>query len=246
MPKIIGSSIGEHREKTRQSLFYALSSLLQEKPFEQITMSEISKVSGVGRTAVYNHFKDKESLLLALMSAATEEFATVLSQALQLSRDPITQLRIYVRAQLELKKRYHLAEGTSLRGVATAGFHSELKAHGSLVAHILHHLLNNAKTQQAITVEPNAQIINLIHSCLAAQALPRDQNERQRVMTQVENFILRAVGASEEAIARVDPAVRDLRFIGEDEDLAGTEQAGNVRAGESTSATYLRCPVIGA
>ena len=67
MPKILGSSLAEHRERTRTALFGALSELMSQRSFDKITLSDVANHAGVGRTAVYNHFADKEDLLLAFM-----------------------------------------------------------------------------------------------------------------------------------------------------------------------------------
>ena len=67
MPKILGSSLAEHRERTRTALFQALSELMSQRSFDKITLSDVANHAGVGRTAVYNHFVDKEDLLLAFM-----------------------------------------------------------------------------------------------------------------------------------------------------------------------------------
>ena len=52
MPKIIGDSLADHRELTRNRLFDALASLLAEQPFDSISMSQIASRAKVGRTAV--------------------------------------------------------------------------------------------------------------------------------------------------------------------------------------------------
>ena len=40
MPKIMGNSLAEHRERTRRALFDALSDLLSQRPFDKITLSD--------------------------------------------------------------------------------------------------------------------------------------------------------------------------------------------------------------
>lgn len=240
MPKIIGATIGEHREKTRQALFDALSSLLREQSFESITMAQISRRAGVGRTAVYNHFEDKESLLLSLMSSTTEQFTTILTEALQVVDDPLQKLRIYVRAQLELKQHYHLAEGVNLRRLTAAQPSEKLREHAHIVEHILHHLLAGAQRAGQTSVAPSPTIIALIHTCLAGQAMPKRRADREKIMLDVEAFILRGLGACEEAVASVDPRVSELRFVfGDDEEIEAEAEGDD----EESFATYLRCPV---
>ncbi|MDO5719650.1 MAG: TetR/AcrR family transcriptional regulator [Actinomycetaceae bacterium] len=242
MPKIIGATLGEHREKTRQALFDALSSLLREQSFESITMAQIARRAGVGRTAVYNHFEDKDSLLLALMSATTEQFTAILTEALQVIDDPLQQIRIYTRAQLELKHHYHLTEGVNLRRLTASQPTEKLREHAHIVEHILHHLLAAAQRKDQISVAPSPGIINLIHTCLAGQVMPKRRTDREKVILEVETFILRGLGANEEAVANVDPRVAELRFVFGDESETNLDSE-TLPDGDDNYATYLRCPI---
>ena len=95
MPKIMGGSLAEHRERTRTALFDALSRLMAARSFDKITLSDVAAHAGVGRTAVYNHFADKEDLLLAFMEHETARYAEELSAALAGVEDPIDRLRAH-------------------------------------------------------------------------------------------------------------------------------------------------------
>ncbi|MFC2598163.1 MAG: TetR/AcrR family transcriptional regulator, partial [Actinomyces massiliensis] len=88
MPKIMGSSLAEHRERTRTALFDALAELMAKHSFDKITLSDVAAHAGVGRTAVYNHFADKEDLLLAFMEHETARYAEELSASLAGVEDP--------------------------------------------------------------------------------------------------------------------------------------------------------------
>lgn len=50
-------------EKTRQSLLLALSELMQEKKYSNITIQEIIDKANVGRSTFYAHFETKDDLL---------------------------------------------------------------------------------------------------------------------------------------------------------------------------------------
>lgn len=52
----------------------ALLRLLQEIPFEKISVKEICREAGVNRSTFYNYFDDKEQLLEAMMFACIEVF----------------------------------------------------------------------------------------------------------------------------------------------------------------------------
>ncbi|MDO5050103.1 MAG: TetR/AcrR family transcriptional regulator [Actinomycetaceae bacterium] len=206
--------MSEHREKTRQALFGALSSLLHEYPFDQITMAQIARRAGIGRTAIYNHFEDKETLLLELMSSATEAFARILLEALQVVDDPLQKLRIYVRARLELKKQFHLAVEVNIRNVSQPP--AKLREHGKIVRDVMFNLLREAYESGQISQPPTPQTIGLVQACLAGQDLPDSPLEREHVKINTEKFILRALGASEESVDWIDPRVSELNFVFEE------------------------------
>ncbi len=60
--------------RTRDALGDALVTLMQEKPFDTITVQDVLDRAGVGRSTFYSHYSDKDDLL---MSDAEEFFEAV-------------------------------------------------------------------------------------------------------------------------------------------------------------------------
>lgn len=100
------------QQKTRQAIFQALSGLLTEKRFHQITVEEIAQRANIGRSTFYAHFETKEELLAQM---CREIFFHVLAPRLEgedthdfsLERDPyalVTHLLYHIR-----DKRWDLA-----------------------------------------------------------------------------------------------------------------------------------------
>ena len=203
MPKIIGESLASHRELTRARLFEALGSLMGEQSFESITMSQIAERAGVGRTAVYNHFADKEVLLLAYMREVTSEFARILTQRLDAEPDPLMRLRLYVRSHLQMIGRYHVKAGMGLRRQMSGQGASHLHDHAGIVGELLIGILDEAMERGLIVEQNTLGAVHLIHATLQGQRLPRDPEHRESALTLVETFILRGLGASEENVRQV-------------------------------------------
>ena len=206
MPKIIGESLASHRELTRARLFEALGSLMGEQSFESITMSQIAERAGVGRTAVYNHFADKEVLLLAYMREVTGEFARVLTQRLEAEPDPLMRLRIYIRSHLQMIGRYHVKAGMGLRRHMSGQGASHLHDHAGVVGEVLIGILDEAMERGLIAQQNTLGAVHLIHATLQGQRLPQDPEHRESALTLVETFILRGLGASEENVCHVTNA----------------------------------------
>ena len=206
MPKIIGESLASHRELTRTRLFDALGSLMAEQPFESITMSQIAERAGVGRTAVYNHFADKEVLLLAYMRQVTEEFTSVLSERLSTEPDPLIRLRLYIRSHVQMTSRYHVKAGMGLRRQMSDRGASHLHDHVGMVGEVLISILDDAMGRGLIAQQNTLGAVHLIHATLAGQRLPADGPHRESALCLVETFILRGLGASEEDVRHVTEA----------------------------------------
>lgn len=58
--------------RTRQSMRDALIELMLEKPYEKITIQEIIDRANVGRATFYNHYRDKDDLLLCGVAELTQ------------------------------------------------------------------------------------------------------------------------------------------------------------------------------
>ncbi|WP_345216832.1 TetR/AcrR family transcriptional regulator [Georgenia halophila] len=202
MPKILGSSLAEHRERTRDALFAALSSLMSERGFDAISLADIAARAGIGRTAVYNHFPDKETLLLAFIEHETAAYLAGLQDSLAQVSAPVEQLRVYVRQQLSLAPSYHFAPGPDLRQVVSHEGLRNLRAHVAEVESLLRDILTRAIEAGDIPEQDLDAVVPLVHSCLSGRPAPLEEPERSAFAETTEAFVLRAVGAS----AAVEPA----------------------------------------
>lgn len=195
MPKIIGKSLHEHRQMTRHKLFTALSTLMAERGFDTITLADIAQAAGVGRTAVYNHFSDKESLLLGFITHETEQYALTLERALAEVDDPVAQLRTYIRQQAQLTRVFHLAPGPDLRTVLSRPTQARLREHAGIVESILKRILHDGIDRGSFPPQDIEPTVQLVNACLSGRLIPDDPADRERTIRAAETFVLRAVGA---------------------------------------------------
>ena len=193
MPKIIGGSLTEHREQTRTRLFAALESLMLERGFDAISLADIAAEAGVGRTALYNHFRDKEDLLLAYMAHETGSYVASLESALRGIHDPVEQMRTYVRRQADLKRTYRIAPGPDLRSVVSPQTQGKLREHAMLVGAVLRRILEAGIAEGTFADQPISQTVALVNACLSTLD-PTGKNPQETVAA-TEEFVLRAIGA---------------------------------------------------
>lgn len=204
MPKIIGTTLAEHRERVRTRLFAALSELLSETSFDTVSMADIAARAGVGRTSVYNHFPDKESLLIGFIEHETSSFVADLTTALEQVQDPQEQLRVYVREQIQLKRTYHLAPGPDLRSVVSRATLQRLREHVEQVEAVLQEILNTGIESGRLPEQDLDAVVPLINSCLSSRTVPEQGPERERAIVATEAFVMRAVGVPEDVVAADD------------------------------------------
>src|SRR4051812_44921158 len=69
--------------RTRDALGDALVELMQQKPFDEVTIQDVLDRAGVGRSTFYVHFKDKDDLFMS----DAEEFFEAMSMALVMHGD---------------------------------------------------------------------------------------------------------------------------------------------------------------
>ncbi|NMA76288.1 MAG: TetR/AcrR family transcriptional regulator, partial [Actinomycetales bacterium] len=110
MPKIIGGSLEEHRERTREKIFAALAELLETQSFESVTFSRIASAAEVGRTAMYNHFPDRETLLVEYAIHETTDYIAQLRAGVSDSATPRDAVIAYIHTQLDLNVSFHVPQ----------------------------------------------------------------------------------------------------------------------------------------
>ena len=81
------------QKKTRALLVSALAQLLEERPFQELSVVDICRRAMVHRTTFYAHFNDKQELLRYLLEGMERERA-----ALRLPEDPDGSPRAYLLA----------------------------------------------------------------------------------------------------------------------------------------------------
>lgn len=69
--------------RTRDALGDALVALIQEKPFDTITVQDVLDRAGVGRATFYEHFSNKDDLLMS----DADEFFERIAMALSMHKD---------------------------------------------------------------------------------------------------------------------------------------------------------------
>ncbi len=187
MPRISGESLEEHRAALRRSVFEAFAALVGEQGFDTITMAGLAQRAGIGRTAIYHHFRDKEAVMVAFASDETARYLEQLQAALDGVEDPANRLRVYLRHQLEAGKQFHMGFGVQVYGRLSLESRLAIREHVRAVEDVLRAILDDGVAAGRFRIEDTDGTMSLIHACLSPRHLPAGT---------IETFVLRAVGAA--------------------------------------------------
>ncbi|WP_113716605.1 TetR/AcrR family transcriptional regulator [Arthrobacter dokdonensis] len=196
MPRIAAPTNAAQREQTQRKILDAFGELLFSHGLPGLTMTDVARTAGVGRTAVYNYFADLEQLLVAYALDETGRFVTELKTDLDSLDNPVDKLSLYVRAQLEDLSRRHLPPGPAMRSVLSGDSFAKLAVHVGELNQLLADILREGMDQHYLPEADADTLVQLIHGSLTASASRRnaDTPDADRVAAAVR-FIQAGVGA---------------------------------------------------
>lgn len=195
MPKIIGSSLEEHRRQMREKVFDALRNQLYERGFESVTLSGIAAEAGVGRTAIYNHFPDREHLLVAFVEDEVARYVTRLTDAVEAVDDPADKLAVFARLQLETLADYHLPPGATLASALAPSSYRRIAAHADPIGRMLTGILEEGMSRGRWPRQDVAVLAPMVSAALGARpVVDVPPEELPQAIDLAVAFVSRAVG----------------------------------------------------
>src|SRR3990170_3557220 len=114
MPRISAASNAAQRAETQRRVLTAFGELLFTHGLPGLTMTDVARHAGVGRTAVYNYYADIEELLISYALDETERFLTELRDSL---------------SQVDDLSRRHLPPGPAMAAVLSPSSFAKLADH---------------------------------------------------------------------------------------------------------------------
>jgi AcrR family transcriptional regulator len=196
VPKIIGGSIAEHREQVRTRVFDALRRQLYERGFDAITLSGVAAEAQVGRTAMYNHFPNKQHLLVAFVEEEATHYVQRLRNAVAAEARPVDKLATFVRLQLRVLAEYHLPPGGSLDATLDPAAYRRVAAHADPITEQLREILTEGAREGLLADEDPEVLLRMITAALGSRQVVDVPRERLEFTIEAAvRFVLRAIGA---------------------------------------------------
>lgn len=199
MPRISAATNAAQRENTKRAILDSFGEILYTRGLPSLTMTDVAKNAGIGRTAVYNYFADMGELLVAYALDETERFLNELRVGLEGIENPIDQLAIYIRLQINDLARRHLPPGPAMRSMLSPESYAKLGKHVHELQMVLAHILSAAIAENYIPKNDIRELAMLVHGSLSSSAgraedAP-DEETRERQILSTIRFIQMGLGA---------------------------------------------------
>ena len=199
MPRISAATNAAQRENTKRAILESFGQLLYSRGLPGLTMTDVAKNAGIGRTAVYNYFADMGELLVAYALDETERFLHELDEGIAGVTNPIDQLAVYIRLQIEDLARRHLPPGPAMRSMLSPESYARLGKHVSELQMVLANILSDAITEKYIPENDIRELAMLVHGSLSSSAgraedAPDVQTREHQIQSTIR-FIQMGLGA---------------------------------------------------
>lgn len=199
MPRISAATNAAQRENTKRAILNSFGEILYTRGLSGLTMTDVAKNAGIGRTAVYNYFADMGELLVAYALDETERFLKELREGLEGIENPIDQLAVYIRLQINDLARRHLPPGPAMRSMLSPESYAKLGKHVQELQMVLANILSAAIAEKYIPQNDICELAMLVHGSLSSSAgrtedAP-DEQARERQILNTIRFIQMGLGA---------------------------------------------------
>ncbi|MCE3553630.1 TetR/AcrR family transcriptional regulator [Pseudonocardia sp. RS11V-5] len=171
MPKVLGGSLAAHRDEVRARVFAALRELLYERGFDAVTLAGVAAAAGVGRTSIYNHFPDRQALLVAFVEHEADRYVAELEGALTAAATPTERLAVFARLQLHRLAEFHLPPGQGLAGTLDPEAYRRIAAHADPIGDRLARIVREGIEAGEMAAEDPAVLVAMIGAALSARQI---------------------------------------------------------------------------
>lgn len=188
MPRISAANNAAQRADTQRRILTAFGELLFTHGLPGLTMTDVARHAMIGRTAVYNYYADIEELLISYALDETGRFLAELRESLSTLENPVEQLALYVRTQVEDLSRRHLPPGPAMAAVLSPSSFAKLADHVGELSILLQGILRDGMAQGYLPRADIGEQAQLIHGTLSSSAA-RGSNEPAELEARVARTV---------------------------------------------------------
>lgn len=102
MPKIAGSSISENRDLRQSAILQAALEIAQESGIQSITVGEVAKRAGLGRSSVYAYFNSAADIMAEVLVDELMEMQSHLTNGVSPAKSPTEVIHLWIQTSMEM------------------------------------------------------------------------------------------------------------------------------------------------
>ena len=204
MPKISAPTLHEHRAGTIERLLDAWGDLVMAEGYDHVSLADVASKVGIARTAIYNYFPDKETLLFAWTDREVERTIARMQDKIAEAETSADKLRVAVRLQLESFTDRHLPPGREVMQLLRRDAYERFMQHLEPLEETLRALIKDGLEANEFSGVDPATAVPLIMGCIGAERGPLStgQHDVDEATERVSAFLLRALGASDASVSK--------------------------------------------
>ena len=195
MPKISARTVAEHRAETIDRLVDAFGDLVLERGYDAVSLADVAAHVELARTAIYNYFPDRESLLLAWTEREVRRTLDAMLAEVDSAETCTEKVRVFVRMQFEAFSSRHLPPGLEVGQLLSPEAYKRFMDHVEPLEHALRGILaEGVASGEFIDVDP-ATTVPLVLGAIGAERVPiaNGLHDVAETTDRVTEFLLRAL-----------------------------------------------------
>lgn len=195
VPKISAPTLEAHRAGTIDRLLDAFSELVMSRGYKAASLADVAAQAGLARTAIYNYFPDRESLLFAWTEREVRRTISILEQEVAEAPSHSEKLRAFIRLQLVDFASRHLPPGQEVIQFLQPETYERFMQHIEPVERILRDILREGiEAGEFADIDP-ATTVPMVMACIGAERAPLASRTHtiEEASERVASFLLRAL-----------------------------------------------------
>lgn len=197
MPKISAPTLEAHRAATIDRLLDAFGELVLKQGYSDVSLADVAAQAGLARTAIYNYFSDRETLLFAWTDREVARTLAILEADVEAADTCAEKLRIFVHQQLLDFATRHLPPGHEVMQFLNPETYGRFMRHIEPVEAIARAIVSTGVSSGEFEHADPATTVPMIMACIGAERGPiaTRAHDVEEATDRVTGFLLRALGA---------------------------------------------------
>lgn len=196
MPKISAPTLEKHRAETIDRLLDAWGELIMTRGYAEVSLADVAGRAGLARTAIYNYFPDRESLLFAWTDREVARTIAELESEVASAPTYADKLRVFIRMQFVGFATRHLPPGQEVAGVLPQQTFQRFMDHIEPLERIAREIVEEGARAGEFAGADADAAVPMIMACIGTERVPiaTRAHDVDEATERVTPFLLRALG----------------------------------------------------